>query len=360
MAIWDWYLDCVRDFRAAGDTERLEMAALHDEGFALQEIDPDSTLAAFTAGRALAARLDEPWWVLFYDVWRVIALLNYQHDFRDVLDLTVRCALEVRKPLYAGHPWKFAAYNNLISAYIGIDPAGHADRIQEALDYLDAELPPGPHDDRYVMLGKKRQFLRETGRLDEAYRVAQAHLGLLDEDDEPINTSWYAVSVNADLCWLSWRRGDWDGVAGHAAATEELTRRVDPSQAQLAEALLWQAVLARRAGDEPTARRLCRRAAARMGRLRTPPGDNYFDALALYHELGDNPARALEVRERELETVSGKGRLASECEAHVKRCRLLARLGRLEEGDLAAARAAAARLRKPAYYLVQIDALARG
>src|SRR5205823_998324 len=135
-------------------------------------------------------------------VWRVIALLGYKHDFRNVLDLAAHCALEVRKPQYAGHPWRFAAYNNLVAAYVGIDPEGHAEQIRQALAYLDAELPPEPNDDRYVMLGEKRQFLMATERLEEARAVAMTHLCLLDSDDDPSNVGWYSVSVNADLCWL--------------------------------------------------------------------------------------------------------------------------------------------------------------
>jgi hypothetical protein len=356
MAIWDWYFDCLSEFRAAEDEERLWMAHLHDQGFTLQETDPDGALAAFAEGRAIAARLNEPWWVLFYDVWRVIGLLAYKQDFRDVLDLAVHCAVEIRKPQYAGHPWRFATYNNLVNAYIGIDPLGYEEAIRQALDYLDAEVPPGPNDDRYVMLGKKRIFLREIGRWDEAYRVALGHLDLVASD--PDDTGWYAVSVSADLCWLCWRRGDWDGVAAYAVATEEVTRRVQQSQEELAEAMLWQAVLARRAGDEEAGRRLRRRAAACVGRLGAPPSVEYFDGLALYHELGDSLTAALKVRERELETVSGRGRLAAECRAHVKRCRLLGRLGRLRDEDLDAARAAAARLRRPQTYLAEIDEIA--
>jgi hypothetical protein len=360
MSIWDWFFECVSEFRAAGDEERLRMADLHDQGFALQETDPDRALAAFTEGRQLAERLGESWWALFYDVWRVIALLGYKNDFRSVLDLAVHCALEVRKPHYAGHPWRFAAYNNLIAAYVGIDAEGYAEQIQQALAYLEAELPPEPNDDRYVMLGEKRHFFMATDRFAEAHQVAMTHLSLIDADDDPSNVGWYSVSVNADLCWLSWRLGDWEAVAGYAAATEEVARRVHQSESELAEALLWQAVLARRGGDEETAKRRHRAATARMGRLRRPASDEYFDALVLYHELGENLGLALKVRDRELQTVAGTGQLAYECQAHLKRCRLLARMGRLTDADLQAARAAARTLRKPGKPLAQIERIASG
>jgi hypothetical protein len=352
MAIWDWFHDCCRQFAAAGDEERLRMAALHDEGFNCQETDPNRSIAVFTEGRQLAERLGEPWWVLFYDTWRVIATLGYKKDFRNVLDLAVRCALEVRKPQYAGHPWRFAAFNNLVHAYVGIDADGYAAEIEDALAYLEAEIPPGPNDDRYVMLGDKRAFLIERGLLPEAYAVAQTQVALVDSDGG--NADWYAVQVHSALCWLCAQSGDWDGVAAHAETTEKLARRRGQCETELAEAQLWQAVLARRAGDEAQAGRAYRTATARMARLRTPPSPDYHDALALYFALAGDLPRALRVRDRELESIVERGRLAYECRVRIKRCRLLAQMGQLQEADLAVARASAGKLRLPERFLAEI------
>src|SRR5262249_28348885 len=151
--------------RKAGDRERLRLVALHEQGFDCQETDPDRALATFTQARHLADKLAEPWWVLFYDVWRVIAMTSYQHDFRKVLDLAVSCALDTRKPHLRDHPWRLAVYNNLVGAYLGIDPLGYAEQIQETLDYLEKEIPAGPNDHRYVMMGDRREFLMATDRV---------------------------------------------------------------------------------------------------------------------------------------------------------------------------------------------------
>jgi len=71
--IWQWYRDCKSEFQRRGDRERLQMLEYHSQGFALQETDPQRALALFTEGRHRAALLGESWWVVFYDVWRVIA-----------------------------------------------------------------------------------------------------------------------------------------------------------------------------------------------------------------------------------------------------------------------------------------------
>jgi hypothetical protein len=357
MSIWDQFFQLREEYLRNGDAERLRLTYPHSDGFACQETDPDRALAILTEGRQLAQRLNEPWFVLFYDVWRVIALLSYKHDFRNALDLAIQCALEMRKPANAQHAWRFAAFNNLVNAYAGIDPVGYDEPIRQALAYLEAEIPPGPNDDRYVMLNYKRRFLADSDRPDEAYRVAHEQLALADSDPNRHNAHWYTIAVHNHLYGLCAQKGEWEGVASHATTVEELARRVDQSQINLAEALAWQALVARRAGDELSAGKLYRRAVSRMARLRRPPAREYFDALCLYHEAGGDPARALRVRDRELESVLDKGQLAYECRVRIQRCRLLRDMGKLCESDLAAAREAVRKLKQPEKQLREIDAL---
>ena len=57
------------------------------------------------------------------------------------------------------------------------DPEGYAGPIRQALAYLEAELPPGPNDDRYVMLGEKRHFFMGMDRFEEARAVAGGKVG---------------------------------------------------------------------------------------------------------------------------------------------------------------------------------------
>ena len=75
-----------------------------------------------------------------------------------------------------------------------------------------------------------------------------------------------------------------------------------------------------------------------MARLGQPPGESYYDALAAFHELGDDSEQAWAVRERELDTTLGKGQLAYECLVRLKRVRLLMKLGRPMEEETQAVR----------------------
>jgi hypothetical protein len=97
-----------------------------------------------------------------------------------------------------------------------------------------------------------------------------------------------------------------------------------------------------------------------MSRLGKKPSEDYFHALAAYHEMRGNSAEALRVRDAEWQTIADRGRLAYECEVLIERCRLLARMGQLEPTHREAARQAAGKLRRPERYLVDIDAITPG
>src|SRR4051794_13030684 len=101
MNLGDWLAAQARQFRERNDTERLRMLHCYLEGYEARETDPDRAFAAFSEGRRQAQLLDEPWWALFYENERVEALIHFKRDYRQVLELAVACALEVRKPTNA-------------------------------------------------------------------------------------------------------------------------------------------------------------------------------------------------------------------------------------------------------------------
>ena len=134
------------------------------------------------------------------------------------------------------------------------------------------------------------------------------------------------------LCWMaSAQRQDWEKLAEVAALGEEAARSVG-KQMELCEFLAWQSVLARRAGDEPRARRLHAQAAAKMAALRMPSEREYPDATALFHELGGDLDKALQMREWELANIASTGRVAYECEIHHQTGRTACEDGALAAG----------------------------
>jgi len=358
MSAWDWFDEYEWRARGAGDPERALLGELHRDAYHFRESDPDRALALVARGRALAERLGEPWWVLYYDQQRVHALLHFKQDYRGVLELAVANTLEVRKPAYAGFPRRLLIHGDLVSAYLGIDPLGHAAAIRAALDYLDAETP-AEGDDRYLLLGSQRQFALERGRLDEAEDYSRRSLALAAGDPDGGRASHFSVFTYSGLCEVGWRKGDRELLAAAALAGEEAARVVG-HQVELAGFWLWLALLYRQEGDAGRAGQFYRQAARRLAGLRMPRDPSLRDAECAYHELAGRPELALAARDDELAELAGRGRSAQEFACLLKRAWLLRRLGRLGEADLDRARGAAARLREPSRYLEELKKLVEG
>ena len=260
MSAWDWFHEFERNALQKNDRERLRLCQSYHQGYQLREKDPDQAFALFSEARHLAQQLGESWMVLFYDEWRMTALLHFKRDYRNVLDLAVQAALEVRKPQYATYSGRFGIFDNLIAAYLGIDPGGYADAVLQAMDYLDKELPQEPESHRYLLCARRRIFCLEQDRYDEALDWALKELALADSDrDRSRGPSIFRYLSTALCVEIAAARGEWDNLEEWSAAGDTVTRRVG-HQVELSELIAWRAVVARRRGEEEKAMRLARSA----------------------------------------------------------------------------------------------------
>lgn len=348
----DWFSQFEADARAKGDADRLRLLQLIWSADAHRETNPDLMLSLLDEGRRLATRLREPWWELFYDDRRAGALMKYKGDAKLGLQLAVRNALEARKPAYAHFPWRFRIHDHLVVGYLNTDPAGYADEVREALDYLARDVP-ADGSPKYLVLARRRWLAGELGQLDEAEALAVRALALAEGDPDHVTARSHAVFCYSHLCEIAHQRGDWPALRGWALAGEA-PARLAGHQLELAEMQTWLALLARRDGQEAEGRRLCRAGARRVAALGMPPDHIYFDALCAYHEQAGEWAQAAEGRRRELGLLVGKGRWAAEVRCRLRLARLSLRLEELRAEDLAAAREAIARLRKPAAALAEL------
>src|SRR5947209_12615953 len=154
MTIWEWIHDYEEAARSAGDGERLRLSRLHTEAYSHRQTAPDRMMALLEEGRRLARRLDEPWWVLFFDHWMLETLIYYKDDYRDVIERGIRATLELRKPGFEKYPLRFGIWCNLVAAYLCVDPRGHAPAIREALAYLGTQAR-GEGGDRYLLQARR-------------------------------------------------------------------------------------------------------------------------------------------------------------------------------------------------------------
>jgi hypothetical protein len=349
MSLWDW---CMNDIQAAYervDEDRIAMVKGIEEAAPLVTTNPDLALALIDQSYAVARRLNDGWWMRFYEHYRIQLLMLCKRDYQAALDLSVRATLEVRKPGYEQLPQRVCLHEDLIRAYAGIDPIGHEQRIRQALDYMQREISPTV-ECRYCLQSLRVAFEAELGRFDQALEAGLEALAATQR--EPVQL----LLVYTLLCAVAHARGDWENLLGWAVAGEELAG--DRTLAIfLVELLAWQAVCRRRAGDEEAARRLYRRATSRAGRLPMVPGPAYFDAICAYHELSGDYQRSLAVRGRQLATLDGTGQLHHTALCHLQRCRLLRLLGRRLDAALDEARAAITLLAEPAPLLARLAEL---
>jgi tetratricopeptide (TPR) repeat protein len=354
----DWFLEFESEARARGDRQRQRLASLVYEADAHRETDPDRMLALIEEGRTLARVLAEPWWALFYDDRRAGALMKYKGDVRTGLEMAVRNALEARKPHFAQFPWRFRIHDHLVVGYLNTDPVGHADRIREALAWLEQDLPPDGSP-KYLVLARRRWLAAELGQHEEAEELARRGLALAADDPDQWTARSHAVFCFSHLCEIAWLKGDLAALADAARVGEELARATSHIL-ELAEFLTWQAVLARQAGDPDRAARLFRQGERRVAQLGMPPDHIYFDAACAFHELAGDLVEALTVRHRELSLLIGKGRWAAETRCRIRLCRLLPRLDLPLAEELTLARESAQRLRLPQAPLDELKAIERG
>src|SRR5262249_13816250 len=209
--------------------------------------------------------------------------------------------VERRKPAYAQLPQRICLHEDLIYAYLGIDPLGNADAIRRALDYMRTEVTEDL-DCRYCVQNCRTEFALLCGELPEGEESARVTLALADEDVHRSTGEHHAAYAHCDLCEIAHRRRDWEALREWSAEGEALARRAD-EHLKVAEFLLWQALLARHDGDEALAGRRHRQALARGRRVKAQPGTNYYNILCAFHERGGEPERALAVRDLELKRL---------------------------------------------------------
>jgi hypothetical protein len=239
-----------------------------------------------------------------------------------------------------------------IRIYVGTDPVGHAALIQKATDYMATEITP---DLRCCLClqGLRTEVELALDRLEAATAAAMHYLAM------STSSAHYAAHAYALLCEIAYRRGDWQAVLEWAEAGEAAARRT-PTSGVLPECLAWQAAAARHLGRRRDARRVYRSATSQAAHVGATPSTAYFDALCAYHETGGRLDLALQIRDRQLAAMVGKGQMADECRCRLERCRLLAALGRPLETDLAAAREAACKLVDPAPVLEKLGRIEQG
>lgn len=353
MSIWDWVRDSIRRAHAAGNPNPLRLYEMYQEAMSYHSKDPAQTTARLIQARDLAIELQEPWWAQFCEHWRLQTLLCDQRDYGQALDGAVHAAIETRKPPYAQFPQRICIQEDMIMAYMGIDPEGYGDHAEQALNYMQAEVSQEAECNQCINELRTEIAIR-LNRLDVAEASALAAL----QQAKAKGDRMHSAIAFRHLCIVAFRRGDYGVIAGYAQ--EAVTDAYASSHnASILGGLMWQALAARKAGDERTASRTFRTAVARLKQTDALPGEDFYEALTALHEAVGAYDQALQTRQHELAKIEGKGQIAHECLCRLEICRLRRLLGQTAdiEAELQTIEAVAALLKKPASVLAKVQQL---
>ncbi|MGF1583470.1 MAG: hypothetical protein ACFCD0_29470 [Gemmataceae bacterium] len=351
MSVWEWIEDDRVDAYLSNDQDRLRLHHLLDEGISHREDDPDRALKLLENGRELAHSMHETHWVLMFDHWRLQVMLFTKSDYREVLDLAMRATLEACRPEFQAFPQRICLQEDLINAYVAIDPEGYAEAIEKALEYMNRELSPGL-ECRHCVQDCRVDYHLACERFEEAQDHGRQALAMAEDED----SDFYRAEACVRLCRIAYRLGDYKSLQGWSEIGEMSARRRS-SREHLACFLLWKAVLAAQEREFEYAQTLEDRAVRQIRQLLSQPTELFFDALTTLHLKVGRPEQALKVKEQELASIKSMGRTAYEARIHLERCRILASMKQLREEDIANAEGVFDQLRDPRRFRAELSNL---
>ena len=329
MNIWDWVFDSVAGDDAATHARR-ELFVERQRASRLCDVDPRGAIQILEAAIGRARQLNEPWWEMFLEHWRLQFLLTRARDPKAALPIAARCALEVRKPLYASFPQRVCLHEDLITAYVETDPVGNAALITSALDYMDGEIAPGA-ECRMCHAGLRTEFLLATadaGALDAAH----AYLALSEATDHPYFRAWAGLT----LCRVLWAQVPDEAAQQLPSLSEaalECAQRAGCDEA-IPELKMWRALGAQlNARDDAT--RLYQLAMNARQRYGGAVGAGYYVAAVAYQEKRGDLEKMLEWIDIELAEIDGTGQVHREVSRRLQKCRLLRETGREFSAEIA-------------------------
>lgn len=328
-----------------GDFERQQLAILWERSVELSYERPDQKLAILEQASALARKLNEPYWELFFDHWKIEALLYEKHQPAAALKLAARAAFEVRKPIYDAFAYRPQITLSLTACYLKIDPIGYEKPLREAFEYVRAQCQ-NDEEMRPYFAQQWSRFLEAIGAPD-AVEANWQHLYAAYQS----GTEHYVLFALVHLC-STLASYDLPAARSHvgefAAFGLELCR-IEERDREAAMFTMWAAVAARWDGDEIEARKMYLRAYEMQNRLTSPHNAIQF-AATIYHETAGEWDEALRVVEDEI-AVTQKHELAFlEVKRLLKQIEILRNLKRDTARSIAQFREVASGLKSREYW----------
>ncbi|MGB1286889.1 MAG: hypothetical protein ACPG7F_10180 [Aggregatilineales bacterium] len=345
--LWEWFDACELAAIRDNDPDRQRLAQIHHQFWENAEHNPQYTLMLTEQGIALARDLGEPWWELFHGYWRGEVLLFYLDKMTLALDAAVELMTKIRQPGYQNCPVNSDIQRLLIDAYVFIDPTGYEEKIITGIEYMEAHSDMD-EDTRRLLHSRRVDLAEAHDNYDEAIEHAIVLLGM-SQGDNYRQTHAYRM-----LAYCAYRNLDF--VQAQLYNQEMVHHaRIRNIQGSIAMAHLWTAYFEQRAGRDNTAELFYKQAMTRMMGLGASPGSDFYDIACAYHELCGNLDDALEIRDKQLAVLSGKGAWHDEALCYLARCKLLKSMKKDLTTEMTTARLHFKKLQKPALYLERLE-----
>jgi hypothetical protein len=334
-------------------TDAVSPWGLFNQGMHLRERDLDASLAKMFEGRDKALASGEASAAFYMNHWILQTLITKKEDYNAAYDLAVQTAAESHLPAYENMQERICVFQDLILVYLGKDPLGHAELIEQAIQEMNSRITR-PVNCKFCMQGLRCEFEIVKGDLNAAEAATYQYLAMSEQQNERYH---YGVQAHARMCEVVYARRDWRQMIHFATVGDQWGR----SNSSLAEHMVFfQACLAlahRRLGRESEAQTYYRLAVSRASTVAANMLKAYYDVLCDFHEMEGELQAAVNLRDRELDEIRGKGALYREARSRLERARLLKQLGQPIDQHLADAEQVIARLKKPAPLLEQAEQL---
>jgi tetratricopeptide (TPR) repeat protein len=279
---------------------------------------------------------------LFFEYQICQVYVYYTYDQKAAVDYAVRLVTRLQRSQYGDcHNEHVSVYDILTHAYFYRDCLGYEKELRESLDYIEKNLPIR-QETRLRMDYILTELDYENGHYQAARNKAMQYIADA-EFSHPYRKSDGYLAARHVLYAL----GEID-LAHKYAELDATVSQSGSYQRGAADALMWQAVFAKRLGNDGAAQQIFQRGIAQYQQFDMSPSLTYFDAAADYYELSGDSEQALKLRLSQFEELPARGSLHDMALAHLQYCRLLGRMGKPVDEVLKKARDFINTLRKPA------------
>ena len=334
---------------------RQKLYAMESQGWRyLYNEQAEQAKDTFESGAKIARLHQLPCMELLFEYQVCQVYVYYTYDQKAAVDYAVRLVTKLPRPEYVDcRNEHVAVYDIMTHAYFYRDCLGYEKEIRESLDYVKQNLTMR-YESRLRMDYILTELEYENGNYQEARNKAMQYVAEAE----------FAHAYRKSDGYLAARRavyalGEID-IAYKYAEMDVTVSQSGSYQRGAADALLWQAVYAKRLGNDGAAQQLYQRSIAQYERFTIAPSLTYFDAAAEYYELMGDNERALKLREAQFDELPARGSLHDMALAHLQYCRLLGRMGKPVDAALVKARAFVNTLRKPEAHETALQRIENG